>query len=369
MIPPGFTVLDHACMSRAVDLAQKGWPAPNPRVGCVLVKEDAVIAEGWHDYAGAPHAEAMALQVAGEAARGSTAYVTLEPCSHFGRTPPCAHALVTAGVKRVVFAVQDPNPAAAGGAGVLQGAGILVQSGLMMKEAVWMNHAWLFQAAAGRPFIALKAAVTQDGYMARLDGTSKWITSPEARLKGHELRAEMGAVLVGRGTVQADDPLLTARFEGVVNQPRPIVLDPKAKLTGEESVLKREGALWIQAVENSDRRVRRVDAYENELSPADLMKLLRNEGVMGVLVEGGPSTLASFAKADLWDRLDIFIAPHSFGEGIPLNKVLYSLAIGQESLPVIRRSESQAGPDRHVTLWRESQIMGTIFSRLGSEHL
>lgn len=354
-------------MVRAIELGKNGWPAPNPRVGCVLTKGEEVIAEGWHEFAGAPHAEAMALQVSGKAAKGCTAYVSQEPCSHFGRTPPCANALVKAGVSRVVFATPDPNPIGAGGALVLTEAGIEVQSGLLLRESAWMNHVWMSKIAASRPFITLKAAVTRDGFMARLDGTSKWITSPEAREEGHKLRAEMGAVLVGRGTVIADDPLLTARFEGVVNQPVPIVLDPLGRLSGEEAFLKREGSIWVQASGSSDQRVRQVPAADSGFDLDELMAVLNREGITGVLVEGGPSTLAAFAEAGLWDRLDLFIAPHSFEAGIPLPKSLWDLAGNSQSMPGILRMENQVGPDRHITLWRESQIMGTILHRLGSQ--
>lgn len=356
-------------MARAIELGRNGWPAPNPRVGCVLVKNGTIASEGWHEYAGAPHAEAMALNLINHAAEGSTAYVSQEPCSHFGRTPPCANALINARVSRVVFATHDPNPIGAGGALVLKAGGIEVQHGLLLNEAAWMNHVWLFQAVSDRPFITLKAAVTQDGFMARPDGTSKWITSAEARLKGHELRTEMGSVLVGRGTVMADNPALTARFEGVVNQPRPIVLDPRGRLSGEESVLKREGALWIQAEGSQDSRVRQVETDEGGFRLSALLRVIRNEGISGVLVEGGPATMAAFAQAGLWDRLDVFIAPHSFNAGIPLPKPLWDLARNSEEAQGILRIESEAGPDRHITLWRESQIMGTILNRLRSESM
>jgi diaminohydroxyphosphoribosylaminopyrimidine deaminase/5-amino-6-(5-phosphoribosylamino)uracil reductase len=232
-----------------------------------------------------------------------------------------------------------------------------------------MNHVWLFKIAASRPFVTLKAAVTQDGFMARLDGTSKWITSPEARAEGHKLRAEMGSVLVGRGTVMSDDPLLTARIEGIVNQPRPIVLDPLGRLSGKEAVLQREGSIWVQAMESSDPRVRQVHATDSGFDLHELMAVLNREGITGVLVEGGPATLAAFAEADLWDRLDLFIARHSFIEGIPLPRPLWELAGNSETPAGILRKESQICPDRHITLWRESQIMGTILDSLGSQPL
>ncbi len=287
-------------MKRAIVLSRRGYPAPNPHVGCVLVRAGEVVGEGFHAYAGGPHAEAAALAQAGEHARGATAYVTLEPCAHFGRTPPCSRALLAAGVERVVVACPDPNPEAAGGAREIAEAGVKVEVGLLEREAAQANRQFLFAFAAGRPFVVAKAACSLDGRIALPTGESKWITSPGARLQGRKLRAECGAVLVGRRTVELDDPLLTARMRGALNQPVRVVLDPHARLKGSERVFGPEA-----------RTIRVTGAI-------DLPSLLRTlfaEGIRGLLVEGGAATIGGFLAAGLVDRLELFLAPKLLGAG------------------------------------------------------
>src|SRR6478736_1922029 len=214
-----FTPAEQRAMRRALVLAATpGVPlGPNPRVGCVLIDDNGdTIAEGHHRGAGSPHAEADALARAGAAARGTTAVVTLEPCNHTGRTGPCAQALVEAGVRRVVFAQSDPNPAAAGGADTLRAAGVEVESGLLTVESGLLNKVWTFAVEHGRPFVTWKFATTLDGRSAAADGTSRWVSSPAARLDTHRLRALCDTMLVGTGTVEIDDPHLTVRdAEGV----------------------------------------------------------------------------------------------------------------------------------------------------------
>src|SRR6476661_2688693 len=201
-------------MRRALQLAASGpWPDPNPRVGCVVVAADGtVVGEGFHHGAGTPHAEVEALRAAGEAARGATAYVTLEPCSHSGRTGPCTEALVAAGVARVVFAQSDPNPDAAGGAERLHAAGVQVSGGVLADEAADLNERWGRTVLLGRPLVTWKVATTLDGRSAAADGTSQWVTGEEARADVHGLRATRDAVLVGTGTALVDDPRLTVRM-------------------------------------------------------------------------------------------------------------------------------------------------------------
>ena len=211
-----FTAGEQRAMRRALDLARTpGVPlGPNPRVGCVLLDAQGVeIAEGYHRGAGSPHAEAAALAEAGEDARGATAVVTLEPCNHTGRTGPCAEAMVEAGVARVVFAQPDPNPVAAGGETTLRAAGVEVAFGLMEREARALNRAWTFGMEHHRPFVTWKFAATLDGRSAAADGTSRWVTSKAARVDAHRLRAQCDVMLVGTGTVEADDPELTVRDE------------------------------------------------------------------------------------------------------------------------------------------------------------
>src|SRR3954466_10128260 len=219
------TTAESAAMRRALELAATpGVPlGPNPRVGCVLLADDgSTVAEGFHRGAGTPHAEADALARAGERARATTAVVTLEPCNHTGRTAPCAHALVAAGVRRVVFAQSDPNPAAAGGAATLRAGGVEVESGLLVDEARELNRIWTFAHLHGRPFVTWKFATTLDGRSAAADGTSRWVSSPASRRHTHRLRALCDVMLVGTNTVAVDDPPLTVRDD----RDRPLAVQP-----------------------------------------------------------------------------------------------------------------------------------------------
>ena len=287
-------------MKRAIALSKKGYPAPNPHVGCVLVKDGRIIGEGCHRFAGGPHAEVVALKAAGDNARGATAFVTLEPCNHTGRTGPCSEALIRAGVAEVYYAVGDPNPKAIGGGAELQAAGVTVRAGLCEVEARSANRQFLFAFESGRPLVVAKAAVTLDGRLALNNGASKWITGEAARAAGHSLRAELGAVLVGRRTVQMDDPELTARIKGVVNQPLRIVLDPDNLLLGTEKVFNKNAETW--------HITGRIDL------PQVLVRL-RESGRTGLLVEGGATTLGRFMDARLVDRLELFVSPKLFGSG------------------------------------------------------
>jgi diaminohydroxyphosphoribosylaminopyrimidine deaminase / 5-amino-6-(5-phosphoribosylamino)uracil reductase len=334
-------------MRRAVALSRRGFPAPNPHVGCVIVRDGSVVGEGWHAAAGGPHAEAMALAEAGERARGATVYVTLEPCAHHGRTPPCADALVRAGVVAVHVACQDPNPVAAGGVARLREAGIDVTVGLGQRAAARANEQFLTALSRGRPYVVLKAAVTLDGRMARPDGSSQWITGPAARAEAHRLRAECGAVLVGRGTVEADDPLLTARLPGVQNQPMRVVLDPDWRLAGREWRVFDGSArtLWLGHGEPPDPRGTSV---EPGLEAA--LETVREAGATGVLVEGGPKVLSSFWRAGLWDRLDLFVGPSLFGGGPRFDT--------EPGVGLMLRRARRFGPDLHFTYGPERPEAG-----------
>ncbi|QYK52110.1 MAG: bifunctional diaminohydroxyphosphoribosylaminopyrimidine deaminase/5-amino-6-(5-phosphoribosylamino)uracil reductase RibD [Fimbriimonadaceae bacterium] len=297
-----FTIADQQFMRRALELAGSGFSAPNPCVGCVVVQGESIVGEGFSEPAGGAHAEVVAMRQAGNLARGATAYVTLEPCNHQGRTGPCSLTLIAAGVRRVVFAVADPSPKAKGGGLVLAEAGVIVESGLLAEEASKKHEQFLFSVVHERPFVTVKAAITQDGFLAKLDGASKWISSPEARLDAHRLRAERGSVLVGRGTVQADDPLLTARIEGVVNHPTRIVLDPSSKLTGSEQVFNNDAeTVWIR----------------EEVSIPNLLSDLYKKGIRGVLVEGGAETIRRFLEADLVEEIVLYVGNLTFGQGKP----------------------------------------------------
>lgn len=305
-------------MARAFALAQKGFPAPNPHVGCVIVRNGHIVGEGYHDHAGSDHAEVVALKSAGDLARGSDVFVTQEPCNHFGRTPPCSRALVQAGVQRVFIAVPDPNPTAQGGIESLRQHGIEVEVGLGAEAVEAFNWLYLGAVRSGRVRVTAKAAVTLDGFMARPDGSSKWITGARARRDGHRLRAQMGAVLVGRQTVVKDDPELTARIPGVVNQPVRVVLDPAARLSGRERVFNdRAETLWIVAEGCRTNQDQLEIPARGGLDLEILLTKMRERGLIGVLIEGGPRTLQAFLQAHLVDRLVKFTAPRFFGSGLP----------------------------------------------------
>lgn len=305
-------------MARAVTLAEGGFPAPNPRVGCVIVKDGKIIAEGYHDHAGADHAEVDALYHATADPEGATVYVTQEPCNHFGRTPPCTDALIAAKVKEVFIATKDPNPIASGGIEKLNGAGIRTGVGLGAELVEALNWIYLTAIRRARPVVSVKAATTLDGFMARIDGTSKWITGQAARNEGHRLRAEMGSVCVGRGTVQADDPLLTARIPGVVNQPLRVVLDPKGVLRGVETVFGPDAeTLWVVGDGTAPNGRQRQVPGKESLDLRAVLEELFQRGQIGVLVEGGPRTIRKFFEQGLVDRLELFIGPRFFGEGLP----------------------------------------------------
>jgi diaminohydroxyphosphoribosylaminopyrimidine deaminase/5-amino-6-(5-phosphoribosylamino)uracil reductase len=291
-------------MRRAIELAAHGLgtTSPNPVVGCVILGADGGVAgEGWHVYAGGPHAEVVALEAAGEKARGGTAVVTLEPCAHAGRTGPCTDALLAAGIQRVVYAVNDPNPAMAGGAQVLAAAGIEVQGGLLADEAARGNEAWLHVVRTGRPFVIWKYAAGLDGQVAAADGTSRWITGPPAREDVHRLRAEVDAVLVGVGTVIVDDPQLTVRPEppeSAVRQPLRVVFDRSGRTPADARV--RDAA---------------ADTVITPESPERALAQLRERGIVSVLLEGGPTLAGAFWAGGLIDKVIGYVAPALLGSG------------------------------------------------------
>ena len=291
-------------MRRALTLAATpGVPlGPNPRVGCVLLDAaGSEIAEGFHRGAGTPHAEVAALTEAGDAARGATAVVTLEPCNHTGLTGPCVEALIEAGVRRVVFAQRDPNPVAAGGADALRAAGIEVEAGVLEPLAKGVNRAWTFAVEHGRPFVTWKFATTLDGRSAAADGTSRWISGVDARRDTHALRAECDVLLVGTGTVLIDDPQLNVRDE--VDQPRPH--QPLRVVMGERDV-------------PADRRIFQGPGEARHLvtrDPADALEQLYAAGRRHVWLEGGPSLAAGFLKAGLVDEIIAYVAPTFLGAG------------------------------------------------------
>lgn len=321
---------DARFMRRALDLAWlgAGMTAPNPMVGCVIVKDGKIVGEGWHRGAGLAHAEAEALNAAGDKARGGRAYVTLEPCSHHGRTPPCAEALIRAGVAEVVYALADPHELAAGGATRLQIAGLKVRAGVLDREAREMNRAWLHSLKTKRPYVIAKAAMSLDGRIATRLGDSKWITGAEARDKGHELRRMADTIIAGAGTVIADDPALTARIDGETRGPLRVVLDSKGRTSPGAKAFERsgKGALLATTAAASPQRLDRFRAHgvETLALAADgagrpyldeLLRALHGRGVVTAVVEGGGEALGSFLDADLIDEVWLFLAPVLIGGG------------------------------------------------------
>ena len=321
---------DQRFMFRALDLAARarGLTSPNPMVGALVVRDGIVVGEGFHPAAGQPHAEIEALTAAGAHARGATLYVTLEPCVHQGRTPPCAPAVVEAGIRRVVVATSDTNPLVAGrGLATLRAAGLEVVDGVLAAQAVALNRVFLSAMRERRPHVTLKAAATLDGKIADLHGTSKWITGEAARAEAHRLRSEADAIVVGIGTVLADDPALTVRLEGRwPREPLRVVLDSSARTPISARLI--QGATpsraliavgaaapdeRILALENAGAQVVRCPGVDRRASLIALLSELFTRDVRGVLVEGGAEVAASFVDADLVDRVAMFFAPLVLG--------------------------------------------------------
>lgn len=315
-------------MREALRLAAhgRGRTSPNPLVGAVLVRDGRIVGAGWHRKAGTEHAEIHALRMAGELAQGATMYVTLEPCSHTGRTGPCAQAVIEAGVRRVVAAMEDPNPIVSGrGFQMLRDAGVEVSCGLLEQEARRLNEVFVTWVMEKRPFVTLKMAMTLDGKTATANGDSQWITGEEARLRGHELRDENDAILVGIGTVLADRPLLTTRLlDGNGKNPLRIVLDSHARMPNDMPMLHDEAAPVLIATteaapkENLKRlRETGVEVLILGAGPTvDLSLLLRTLGerkICSLLVEGGSTVHYSFLREALADKVYAFIAPMLVG--------------------------------------------------------
>jgi len=320
-----FSAVDHGMMARALQLAERGlWTtSPNPRVGCVLVRDGRIVGEGWHAKAGEPHAEAHALRAAGELALGATAYVTLEPCSHHGRTPPCAEALIAAGVFRVVAAMADPNPLVAGqGLARLQAAGTVTASGLLESEARELNIGFVSRMTRGRPWLRLKAAASLDGKTALNNGISQWITGPEARRDGQRWRARACAILTGIGTVRDDDPQLLVRDVETTRQPLRVVVDSRLETPLRARILQGGPVLVVGAVDDEKRAdsLRATGAEVLVLPNAagkvelkDLLEELARRGVNEVHAEAGYKLNGSLLRAGLVDELLLYLAPCLIG--------------------------------------------------------
>lgn len=313
-------------MRRAVELAARGLgrTSPNPVVGCVVLDTTGRLAgEGFHERAGGPHAEVIALTDAGDRARGGTAVVTLEPCRHTGRTGPCTDALIEAGVTRVIIAVADPSATAGGGAELLRRNGIDVVEGIGQDAAAHVNRAWLHAAGVGRPFVTWKLAATLDGRTAAADGTSRWITGPEARAAVHRLRAERDAVVVGTGTLRADDPHLAVRDLPGAPQPLRVVVDAAAEIPLTARVLDEAADSLVVVADDADTS-RLVDGgidtlpvprSSTGLDLGAVLAGLHDRGIRSVLVEGGARLAGSFVAEHLVDEVVAHVAPVLLGSG------------------------------------------------------
>ncbi|MBK1691590.1 riboflavin biosynthesis protein RibD [Ectothiorhodospira mobilis] len=358
-------------MGRALRLAARGLYTtdPNPRVGCVLVRDGQVVGEGFHARAGEPHAEVLALRAAGEAARGATAYVTLEPCSHHGRTPPCADALAAAGVARVVAAMVDPNPRVAGrGLARLRAAGVQVDSGLLAAEARDLNPGFVQRMERGRPWVRVKLAASLDGRTAMANGESRWITGEAARADVQRLRARASVVLTAMGTVAADDPRLNLRLtpadlgiDGPVRQPARVILDRQGQLApGARLFTAPGGPVWVftaeealerqrAALETAGARVDAVPVRDGHLDLTAVLQALAAREVNEVHLEAGPTLAGALLQAGLMDECVLYLAPHLMGTQA---RGLFRLPLQDmaERIPLEIREVRPVGRDWRLTL-------------------
>ncbi|MGC2061364.1 MAG: bifunctional diaminohydroxyphosphoribosylaminopyrimidine deaminase/5-amino-6-(5-phosphoribosylamino)uracil reductase RibD [Thermodesulfovibrionales bacterium] len=351
---------DEYLIRRTLTLAARayGRTSPNPMVGAVVLKGSRIVAEGYHKKAGTPHAEAIVLEKSGEEARGATLYVSLEPCCHRDkRTPPCTENIISSGIRKVVIAMQDPNPKV-GGKGIeeLRKAGIEVVSGILEERARMLNEYYIRHITTGRPFVILKAAMTLDGKIATPEGESKWITGEKARREVHRLRGGVDAILTAIGTVKADDPSLTCRT-GRHKNPLRIIIDPRLEISEEARVLTAPPETVIVTKKNGHEkkkallREKGIIILEHEGERADLAALMQEmgkKGIMSVLVEGGSSLNASALESGIVDKVLFFIAPKIIG--------------GKESFPVV-------GGRTYRNLARAYRVSDTRIKKFGDDIL
>lgn len=347
--------VDTHYMARALQLARLGWytTAPNPRVGCVLVKQGQIIAEGWHVKAGEAHAEVMALQQT-NAARGATAYVTLEPCSHVGKTPPCCAALIAAGVSRVVVAMQDPNPLVAGsGIAALQAAGIAVDVGLLQAQAAQLNRGFIKRMTTGLPWVSTKLGMSLDGRTALASGASQWITSVQARQDVQRLRAQSCAILTGVNTVLADNPSLTARVDFPLVAPLRVIVDSQLRTPVNAKMVTLSGRTLILTGITDRTKIEELQAVGFEVHSLPLIEgrvalraalhFLAQQQINEVLVEAGATLNGALAQASLLDEAIIYMAPVLLGDA----------GRGLFSLPMVQQMA-----DKRVLYWQEVRFVG-----------
>jgi diaminohydroxyphosphoribosylaminopyrimidine deaminase/5-amino-6-(5-phosphoribosylamino)uracil reductase len=350
---------DSQWMARALQLAQRGLntTSPNPRVGCVLVKDGKNIGEGWHQRAGQPHAEVLALRAAGSATQGATAYVTLEPCCHFGRTPPCAGALIAAGISRVVIAIQDPNPLVSGqGIAALRAAGIEVECGLMEAAARELNSGFFSRMSRGLPWVRSKIAASLDGRTALANGTSQWITGEAARSDVQHWRARSCAVLTGIGTVLADDPQLNVRIE-TERQPLRVVVDSALRIPPDAKIIT-GGVLIFTACNETHKQVALqargaqvvyLPGIDNRVDLPAMLRELARRGINEVLVEAGRTLNGALLKARLVDELVLYLAPQLLGDAARGMANLGELTQLDQRLNLVWQEVRHVGDDLRIT--------------------
>lgn len=379
MIPTGHATApsqeaDYGFMARAIQLARRGLYTtdPNPRVGCVLVRDGAVVGEGWHRRVGGGHAERIALADAGEGARGATAYVTLEPCCHQGRTPPCTEALIQAGVARVVFAMVDPNPLVSGqGRERLRAAGIEVQAGTLESEARALNPGFIKRMAHGLPYCRCKLAASLDGRTAMASGESRWITSEDSRRDVQRLRARHSAIVTGVATLLADDPSLNVRLapedlsglepDEPLRQPWRVVMDSYLRTSPDARLLGLPGTTVIACCAPADRvrrlalaatgaRVVEFPAHYHRVELNAMMRWLASQEANEVLFEAGPTLAGAALTAGLVDELILYLAPHLMGDGARGLFRLPGLETMAHRIPLRIEEVRRVGPDLRLTL-------------------
>ncbi|MGH1465129.1 MAG: bifunctional diaminohydroxyphosphoribosylaminopyrimidine deaminase/5-amino-6-(5-phosphoribosylamino)uracil reductase RibD [Cognatishimia sp.] len=361
---------DNRYMALALTLGRRGqgrcWP--NPAVGCVIVQAGRIVGRGWTQPGGRPHAETEALAQAGALAKGATAYVTLEPCAHHGQTPPCAQALIDAGVARVVAAVEDSDGRVAGqGFQMLRDAGVVVDTGVLAEEAAYDLEGFFLKTEQGRPFVTLKLATTLDGRIATSSGESQWITGPQSRRMVHAMRARHDAVMVGAGTARTDDPTLTVRDMGVSHQPVRVVVSRRldVPLMSKLARTANDVPVWLAHGHEADTELQRTwrglgarllpcDKEGMHLSPASVLQALGAQGLTRVFCEGGGALAASLLRADLVDELAVFTAGAAIGaEGFPAIGGMGLARLAQAPRFALKQ-QSRVGQDM-LSLWRRSQ--------------
>lgn len=365
---------DHAHMARAIRLARLGLYTtdPNPRVGCVLVRDGELVGEGWHRRAGEPHAERIALEAAGERARGATAYVTLEPCCHQGRTPPCTEALVAAGVRRVVAAMVDPNPLVAGqGLARLRASGVVAESGLLEKEAAALNPGFVKRMTQGLPYCRCKLAASLDGRTSMATGESQWISSEASRRDVHRLRARSSAIVTGVGTLIADDPSMTVRL-GVadlpglepgepVRQPLRVVVDSHLRTPASARMLALPGGTLIACLSGANpagvvalsaagARAQQFPEERGRVHLEALFRWLAEHEINEVLLEAGPTLAGAALTGGLIDELILYIAPHLMGDEARGLFQLPGLTRMEHRIPLTIEEVRRIGPDLRLRL-------------------